>query len=151
MLSSIIREVKYEIVECSRDDALLRGPPRTSWLLAKTGKTFLGKKYHTESIGQEGLYTFSTTFYITILKAKITTTFTTGGHRTAPPSCKLNMFFVLESFLKSYIFIFLLLPKSCFYGFGLRLGTYTTFFSFIKKVRKLFKSNRCIWQRNAFI
>ena len=50
-LSSIIREVEYEIVECSRDDALLRGPPRTSWLLAKTGKTFLGKKYHTESIG----------------------------------------------------------------------------------------------------
>ena len=94
MLSSIIiREVKYEIVECSRDDALLRGPPRTSWLLAKTGKTFFGQKVpHREHRIGEGLYTFSTTFYITILKAKITTTFTTGGHRTAPPSCKLNMF-----------------------------------------------------------
>ena len=93
MLSSVIREVKYEIVECSRDDALLRGPPRTSWLLAKTGKTFFGQKVpHREHRIGDGLYTFSTAFYITILKAKITTTFTTGGHRTAPPSCKLNIF-----------------------------------------------------------
>ena len=60
-----IREVEYEIVECSRDDALLRGPPRTSWLLAKTGKTFFGQKVPQSRGGGGPLYFFNNILYNT--------------------------------------------------------------------------------------
>ena len=151
MLSSIIREVKYEIVECSRDDALLRGRPRTSWLLAKTGKTFFGQKVpHREHRIGGPLYFFHNILYYYTKSQNNNNLY----HRRTQDSAALlqiEYVFCPGEFFKILHFYLLLLPKSCFYGIGLRLVTYTTFFSFLQKVRKLYKSNRCIFQRNAFI